>query len=531
MGRLRLPMPIAELAARRWDVIIVGAGHNGLACAAYLARAGKRVLVLEARERVGGACTLQESFPGYRISPCAYLAGLLHPLVIRELELPRRGFKWSPALGGYFIPFEDGSSLQIWEDDALAEEEIKKFAPRDLEGWREMNRLIRRTAEALRPPDERDLWIGEAPTRAMIEERVGHDQDAIDMLFDLSMAELLERYVSDERLQIAYLGQGIIGTNASPFDKGTAYIRFHHSCGRIDPKLPGTWGYVEGGMGRVSFMLCDAALEAGAIVAAGVPVAQILPEQGVVLEGGEQLSAAVIVSNADGRATLRLLGDSVHPAWKAKVESIPIQGRAVKVNIALEEPPNFLCRPGLDEPHHRAQINTPLTKAQFREGFEAAGRGELPEWLWTENYLQTAFDPSVAPPGRHLMSVYSQYVPYTFAEGTWEGRREEVGKRVVQSIGRFTSNLPEAIIDMEIMGPPDIERLVGLTGGHVFQGECLPQYMWDRRLQAKTPMPGVYLCGACTHPGGSVIGINGRNAAMRILHDQSIQRGSPAQSA
>jgi phytoene dehydrogenase-like protein len=284
-------------------------------------------------------------------------------------------------------------------------------------------------------------------------------------------------------------------------------------------------------MGRVSFMLCDAALEAGAIVAAGVPVAQILPEQGVVLEGGEQLSAAVIVSNADGRATLRLLGDSVDPAWKAKVESIPIQGRAVKVNIALEEPPNFLCRPGLDEPHHRAQINTPLTKAQFREGFEAAGRGELPEWLWTENYLQTAFDPSVAPPGRHLMSVYSQYVPYTFAEGTWEGRREEVGKRVVQSIGRFTSNLPEAIIDMEIMGPPDIERLVGLTGGHVFQGECLPQYMWDRRLQAKTPMPGVYLCGACTHPGGSVIGINGRNAAMRILHDQSIQRGSPAQSA
>lgn len=517
MGKLGLPMPIPELAARRWDVIIIGAGHNGLACAAYLARASKSVLVLEARERVGGACTLHEPFPGYRISPCAYLAGLLHPMVIRELELPRRGFNWTPALGGYFIPFEDGSSLQIWEDDGLAEEEIRKFAPHDLKGWREMNRLIRRTAEVLRPPDERDVWIGDPPTRAMIEERVGHDRDAIDMLFHLSMAELLERYIGDERLQMAYLGQGIIGTNASPFDKGTAYIRFHHACGRIDSKLPGTWGYVEGGMGRVSFMLCDAALDAGAVVAAGVPVACILPGQGVMLEGGEQLYARIIVSNADARVTLRLLGDDVDLAWKAKVESIPVQGCAVKVNMALEQPPNFLCRPGLDQPHHRAQINTPLTKSQFRESFEAASRGELPERLWTESYLQTVFDPSIAPPGKHVMSVFSQYVPYTFAEGNWEERRQEVGARVVQSIGRFTTNLPQTIIDMEIMGPPDIERVVGLTGGHVFQGECLPQYMWDRRLEAKTPMPGVYLCGACTHPGGSVIAINGRNAAMKIL--------------
>jgi len=261
-------------------------------------------------------------------------------------------------------------------------------------------------------------------------------------------------------------------------------------------------------------------LEAGAVVATGVPVARIIPEQGVVLESGERINAPVIVSNADPRIALRLLGEDADPAWKAKVESIPIEGCTVKVNMALAEAPNFLARPGLDEPHHRAQINTTLSKAEFQEGFEAARRGDVAERLWTENYLQTAFDPSIAPQGKHVMSVFSQYVPYTFAEGNWETRRDEVGQRVIQSIARFTSNLPDVILDMEVLGPPDIEREVGLTGGHIFQGECLPQYMWDQRLSAKTPMAGVYLCGVGTHPGGSVIGVNGRNAAMKILADE-----------
>jgi phytoene dehydrogenase-like protein len=169
--------------------------------------------------------------------------------------------------------------------------------------------------------------------------------------------------------------------------------------------------------------------------------------------------------------------------------------------------------------HHRAQINTPLTRDQWQTGYDAARRGELPDMLWTENYLQTAFDPSIAPHGKHVLSVFSPYVPYTFAEGNWDTRRDEAGQRVVESLARFTSNLPDAIIEMEVLGPPDIEREVGLTGGHIFQGECLPQYMWDQRLDYATPMQGVYLCGAATHPGGSVIGVNGRNAAMRVLRE------------
>jgi len=528
LGKVGLPAPLREIAARQWDAIVVGAGHNGLACATYLARAGKQVLVLESRERVGGACTVEEPFPGVRMSPCAYLAGLLHPLVIKELDLKRRGFDWTPAINGLFVPFLDGSSIQLWDDDARCEEEVRRFSPRDLEGWRAMNDVIRRLRDALRPADAmlngnspgslRDLWIGDAPTHDQLEDLLKDDTDAHNLLFTWSMAEFVERYLTEERLQSAYLGQGVIGTNASPFDAGTASIRFHHSSGRLGD-MPGMWGYVKGGMGMVSFYFCDAAREAGAVIAAGVNVARILPGEGVLLEGGERITARTVISNADPIRTLHMLDGSADATWAAKVNSVPIEGCTVKLNVLLRELPNFTARPGIQEPHHYGQINAPLTKAEWKSGYAAARSGSLPEQLWCELYFQSVHDSSVVPTGHHTMSVFAQYVPYKFASGSWEEHRSEAKALALRSIGRFCSNLPDAVVDAQVLGPPDIEQKVGLTGGHIFQGECLPAYMWSNRLTARTPMEGVYLCGACTHPGGSVIGINGRNAAMAVLHD------------
>jgi phytoene dehydrogenase-like protein len=516
LGRIGLPRPVKQLAAERWDVIVVGAGHNGLACAAYLARAGKRVLVLEARERVGGACTMEETWPGFRVSPCAYVCGLLHPLIIEELRLVEHGFEWHAAAPGLFVPFDDGRSVQLWGDDDKAEAEVRSFAPKSLAGWHAMHDLKRKVRNAIRPPNGDDLWIGPAPSREKIEARLGGDRDAMGLLFEWSMVEFVERYLENEQLQQAYLGQGVIGTNASPDAPGTASIHFHHASGRMEG-IPGMWGYVKGGMGLVSFILCDIARELGVTVAAGVPVGRIIPGEGVELSGGERLSAPVVVSNADPRTTLGLLGNSAEGSWRRRVDEIPMQGCTAKITVALKELPNFRARPGTCEELHQGQVNTPLTKAEWREHHRTAASGELPKRLWTELYFQSSHDRSVVPDGRHVMSVFAQPVPHTFRAGNWDTRRDDVARVALESIARFCSNIPDAVLHYKVMGPPDIERETGLSGGHIFQGECLPEHMWDRRLSPRTPMPGVFLCGAGTYPGGSVIGINGRNAAMEIL--------------
>jgi phytoene dehydrogenase-like protein len=510
-------VPLDELFRRRWDVIVVGGGHNGLTAAAYLARAGRAVLVLERRPQVGGACTLERPFADarYVVSPCAYLVGLLHPLVIEELALARYGYRTFVADPTQWTPFEDGTSLTEWLDPARTRIEVEKVSPSDVDGYFAYFAIFQRIRAALRT-GRRDTWVGDAPTRAELEALLGDDDEAREVVLgDASIAEVIERHVGDERLRTALHGQGIIGTAAGPRDPGTAWIHALHSLGLI-----GGWSYVEGGMGRTSFCIADAARDAGAVIEVGARVAAIRPGEGVELEGGDRVEAATIVSNADPKRTLALCGDADVPAeFRVRVDEWRCESPVVKVNCALTRLPTFTAAPDRDHVF-RAQVEIGRSIDHTQAAFETSRRGQ-PAVEWCEVYFQTPYDPSVAPPGRHLMSVFAQYVPYHLETGGWGDRREEVGDRALAAIARFAPDIADCVEHREVLGPPDVEARIGLTGGHIFQGECLPDQMWQRRFAPRTPVPGLYLCGAATHPGGSVIGINGRNAAMALLDDLS----------
>ena len=527
LGAVGRPAPVAELAGRRWDAVVVGGGHNGLTAAAYLARAGRSVLVLERRDRLGGACTLEQPFPdpAWLVSPCAYLVGLLHPKVIEELDLRRHGYRVHPADPHLWCPFEDGTSLAVWNDRARTAAAVGAVSPGDVDGFFAYEDLFGRIRTALRSGPDRDTWLGPAPDRAEVEARLGGDAEAVEVLFEASIADVVERHVADERLRTALHGQGVIGSAAGPRDPGTAAIHAMHCMGTLEGAA-GVWGYVEGGMGRVSFALAAAAMEAGAVVAAGVAVEAIEPATGVRLEGGELVRAAVVVSNADPVRTLALCdaagggGGDVPAAWRERVGGWRIEGATVKVNCGLSRLPTFPAGAGLGDTPYRAMVTVSGGIDDTQAASLAARRG-VPAPAWCEVYFHTAYDPSVAPAGRHAMSVFAQYAPCRLASGTWDERREEIGDAVLASVARAAPDVADAVEHRQVLGPPDIEGRVGLTGGHIFQGECLADQLWDRRFPPRTPVPGLYLCGAATHPGGSVIAANGRNAAMAVLADLS----------
>jgi phytoene dehydrogenase-like protein len=523
LGEVGLPEPLDDLAARRWDAIVVGGGHNGLTAAAYLARAGRSVLVLERRERVGGACTLERPFaddPRYVISPCAYVAGLLDQVVIDELELVRHGYRVTPADPNSWSPQPDGTSLAEFIDHSATVEHLRSqgFSDRDIGGFDAYNDVFNRLRLALRKGPDGDTWQRPSPTRAELERILGGDRELISILFEDSIADVLDRYIDDQRMKDALWGQGVIGTFAGPRDPGTASIHLMHSQGDLQGLGP-VWGYVEGGMGRVSFAIAQAALEAGATIAAGVEVAQIAPGQGVGLASGEFIAAPIVVANADPKRTLGMLDGAALPdGFRAGLEAWRVTSPVVKLNAALSRPPTFSAAANCSVDPYRAIVALAPGVDGGQEAVEAARRG-TPSFGFCELYFQTAYDTSVAPEGKHVMSVFAQYAPYELAEGTWEGRRDEIAGLIIDGVEASAPDVRDCIEHLEVLGPPEIEERIGLTGGHIFQGEALPDQMWDRRLGWRTPVAGLYLCGAATHPGGSVIALNGRGAARAVLED------------
>ena len=359
LGKVGLPAPVAELAARDWDVVVVGGGHNGLTAAAYLARAGRSVLVLKRRDHLGGACTLERPFADDRfvMSPSAYLVGLLHPLVIDELDLARHGYRTIVVDPTQWTPFEDGSSLFQWHDAARTAASVEAISPSDVDGFHDYESLFERIRERLRRGPRGDVWVGPAPDRAELEELFADDPEARDVMLDASIADVVERHVKDERLRTALHGQGVIGTFAGPREPGTAWIHAHHTLGLI-----GGWSFVEGGMGRVSFCIADAAREHGAAVAAGVPVAAIVPGEGVRLDGGELVRARAVVSNADPVRTGSLLEGDVPTAFGVAAGVVAHHQPGDQAELRAVAPadvprrerrPDGAPRAGGDRPQHR----------------------------------------------------------------------------------------------------------------------------------------------------------------------------------
>jgi phytoene dehydrogenase-like protein len=501
--------------------VVVGGGHNGLTAAAYLARAGRSVLVLERRERLGGACTLERPFSDdrYVVSPCAYVVGLLDELVLRELDLRRRGLRFFVADPNLWVPFEDGSSFGQWLDDSKTQADLEAMglSKADIDGYWAYEELFDDVRRKLRT-GARDSWVGESPSREELEELLDGERAMIELLFEASIAEVLDDHISDQRLKDALFGQGVIGTWGGPKDPGTASIKLMHYQGDLEGQGP-VWGYVEGGMGMISFAIADAAREAGAVLACGVPVSEILPGEGVRTEDGTTIRAARVICNADPKVALGLLCEAeIDVGFRERLEAWKVRSPVVKFNASLSRLPTWTAAPGEDWPA-RATIDVTGGVEEAQRAFEACDAGE-PAVGFGEIYIQTGYDATPAPPGSHLMSVFGQYAPYELSEGDWGSRRSDVERQFVELIGRFAPDFADCIEECEVLGPPDIESRIGLTGGNIFQGEVTPDQMWEGRLPARTPVPGLYMCGAATHPAGSVIALNGRNAAAALLADQ-----------
>ncbi len=524
----------------RYDVVIVGAGHNGLVTAGYLSRAGLKVLVLERRHVVGGACVTEEIFPGFKVSTAAYLCSLLHPKVVSDLELPRFGYHIFPKDPASFTPLPDGRHLFLWQDAKKNLDEIAKFSARDAQLFPAYEDFLNRLASfaelsfTMTPPDPIPRSLQDWGTLLRLARsilRLGRKDllSGTKMMFQ-SVRDFLDEKFESDVLKATLATDGVIGINGAPSTPGTAYVLLHHCMGEVGGKR-GLWGFVKGGMGGVTHALCQSAEAYGSVTRISSPVARIRlrdgQASGVVLESGEEIDATVVVSNADPKHTfLRLVEPQALPEdFRKGIEHIRMEGCSLKINLALAELPRFKVFPGNGAgPQHKGTIHICPSLDYMEKAWDDTRQGIPSREPMLECCIPTTYDPSLAPPGKHIMSIFVQYAPYRLTGATWDEIRDSYADRVIDVLSEYAPNIKGAILDRQVLTPLDLEREFGLTHGNIFHGELsLDQLFFMRPLpgwaQYRTPIRNLYLCGSGTHPGGGVTGVPGHNAAREILKD------------
>ena len=523
-----------------YDLIVIGGGHNGLVTAAYLARAGRRVLVLERRELVGGACVTEEVWPGYKVSTAAYVNSLLRPEIIRDLELKRHGFQMLPRNPSSFTPFPDGRSLLLGPDKALSHREIAKFSRRDADALPKYEAMLERVADFLEPtlvqtpPNPWSFRPGNLMKLAKLGlafAKLGTDgQKAVEILTGAA-TPILDRWFESEQLKVTLATDAIIGAMASPSMPGTAYVLFHHVMGECDGAR-GVWGYVRGGMGGISNAIASAARERGAEIRTGAEVVRILVKdgraQGVVLKDGTELRAKRVASGVDANVTfLRLLQAAELPAeFVDAVRHIDYASASCKINLALSELPDFKAVPGTAPgPQHRGTIHISPTMEHIERAYDDAKYGRPSQAPIIEATIPSVLDDTLAPRGKYVMSMFTQYFPYQLAPGLdLEQEKEKYADRCFDLFNEYAPNFKRSVVSRQVLSPVDLEQRFGLTGGNIMQGTMsLSSLSFMRPVPGyadyRTPIKGLYLCGAATHPGGGVMGACGYNAAREILKD------------
>jgi phytoene dehydrogenase-like protein len=522
----------------RYDAIIIGAGHNGLVTACYLAKAGKKVLVLERREVVGGACVTEETtFPGFKVSTCAYVNSLFRKEITEELNLKAHGFELLERVPSSFSPFHDGRYLVMGGDKELNRREISKFSPKDADAYPKYEAMLERVADVLEPtlvqkppnvvrPGLGDLWRTYRLAGGF--QKMGTAMsEAVEVLTGPART-ILDRWFESEQLKATLATDAIIGAFAAPSMPGTAYVLFHHVMGETNGKR-GVWAYVKGGMGGLSNALASAAKALGAEIRTNAEVRRIDVKggaiSGVTLANGNTFEAKIVASNADCHVTFVKMMDSKElPAdFLAAINRISYDSASLKINVALERLPSFKAHPGHEVgPQHRGTVHLCPDQDYIERAYDDAKYGRPSADPVLECTMASAVDPTVAPAGKHLMSMFIQYAPYKLKEGTWDTVKDAFADRCFDILEEYAPGFKASVIARQIVTPLDLERTFSLTGGNIFQGAMsLNQLFMLRPVPGyagyKTPIKGLYLCGSAAHPGGGVIGAAGWNAARVIL--------------